>query len=71
MTIPWNMVDYVPGLAQLAKALQAIKGDLFIGPTLSIQFPTTLRMDHLTVDGAQGPGTTADYGRRSTIRRRR
>ena len=55
------MVDYVPLLAQFAKVLQALKGDLFLGPTLSIQFPTTLRLDRLTVENGQGAGTTADY----------
>jgi len=54
-------VDYVPILAQFAKFLQALKGDLFLGPTLSIQFPTTLRLDRLTVENGQGAGTTADY----------
>src|SRR5205085_10690972 len=39
MSIPWNMVDYVPVLAQFAKALEALKGELFFGPTLSLQFP--------------------------------
>jgi hypothetical protein len=62
ITIPWNMVDYVPLLAQFAKFLQALKGDLFLGPTLSIQFPTTLRLDRLTVENGQGAGTSADYG---------
>lgn len=61
ITIPWNMVDYVPLLAQFAKFLQALKGDLFLGPTLSIQFPTTLRLDRLTVENGQGAGTSADY----------
>ena len=61
MTIPWNMASYVPVLAQFAKFLQALKGDLFLGPTLSIQFPTTLEMDYLTVANGQGQNTTEDY----------
>ena len=60
-TIPWNMVDYVPVLAQFAKALQALKGNLFLGPTLSIQFPTTLQLTRLTVENGQGAGTSEDY----------
>ena len=63
MTIPWNMVDYVPLLAQFARAMQAIKGDLFVGPTLSVLFPTTLRLDSLTVEGGQGAGSVAQYER--------
>jgi hypothetical protein len=62
LTIPWNMVSYVPLLAQFAKAMQAIKGDLIVGPTVSVLFPTTLRLNRFTVDGGQGLGTTADYG---------
>jgi len=61
LTIPWNMVDYVPVLAQFAKALEALQGGLFLGPTLSIQFPTTLQLDRLTVENGQGTGTAEDY----------
>lgn len=62
MTIPWNMANYVPVLAQFAKALQAIKGELFLGPTLSLQFPTTLRLSSMVVNGGQGAGTSNPYG---------
>jgi hypothetical protein len=62
ITIPWNMVDFVPVLAGFVKALQAIKGDVFVGPTLSVQFPTTLRLNHMIVEGGQGIGSSAAYG---------
>jgi hypothetical protein len=62
LTIPWNLADYVPVLAQFVKALQAIKGDLVVGPTVSVQFPTTLSLRHFTVEGGQSAGSTADYG---------
>ena len=51
----------MPLLAQFAKALQALKGDLFVGPTLSIQFPTTLGLNRLIVEGGRGPGTVPEY----------
>jgi hypothetical protein len=65
MTIPWNMVDQVPLLAQFAKALEALKGELFFGPTLSLQFPTTLGLRSLVVDGGQGADSSNQYGQLS------
>jgi len=60
LTIPINLVDYVPGLNSFVKTLHKVKGDLCLGPSFTIGMPVTMYVDSFTVD--KGMATQAIYG---------
>lgn len=61
-TLPVDLVDAVPVLGNFVKLLEKIKGDLSFGPSIGFGIPVDLSLQKFTVEGGQGPGTTADYG---------
>lgn len=60
-TLPINILQYVPGLAQFLQALQKIKGELSFGPSFSIGMPVTLSIDRFDVRGGLAGADTASY----------
>ena len=49
--LPINLVPLIPGLAQINEGLEALLGGLFIGPTVGIGIPATVRLTGLEVGG--------------------
>lgn len=62
LTLPINVLQYVPGLAQFVKGLQKIKGELSFGPSFNIGMPVTLSIDRFDVTGGLNGANTASYG---------
>lgn len=60
VTVPINLVDYVPGLDSFVKALHKVKGDLCLGPSFTLAMPVTMHLGSFTVDS--GMPTQATYG---------
>jgi hypothetical protein len=59
LTLPFNLVNYIPGMKAFNQKLSKVNGEISAGPSLHLQFPVTFNFDKFTVvDGA----TRTDYG---------
>jgi hypothetical protein len=62
LTLPINILQYIPGLGQFLKALERIKGEVSFGPSFNIGMPVTLSIDRFDVTGGLRGANSASYG---------
>ncbi len=60
-TLPVNILQHIPGLAQFVKAFQKIKGELSFGPSFNIGMPVTLSINRFDVTGGLSGANSASY----------
>jgi len=62
LALPINILQYIPGVGQVLKALEKIKGEVSFGPSFNIGMPVTLSIDRFEVTGGLRGASTASYG---------
>jgi hypothetical protein len=62
LTLPFNLINYIPGMKSVNQALGKVSGEISAGPSLHLQFPVTFNFDEFTVVGGLDGRTRADYG---------